>query len=96
MSTSQQSFKTKHELQTKKALPSKHHQAMSSEEQKKSMKLAFKTVGFDTSDEDDVVPNSSISNPQKSLQAITDAIQTVFSTPSNKTPKQCSQTSSTE
>ncbi|CAF4164659.1 unnamed protein product, partial [Rotaria sordida] len=36
----------------------------------------------------DVVPNSSTSNPQKLLQAITDAIQTVFSTPSNETPKQ--------
>ncbi|CAF4113637.1 unnamed protein product, partial [Rotaria sordida] len=88
MSTSQQSFKTKYELQPKKSLPSKHHQTMSSEEQKKRMKLAFKTVGFDTSDEDDVVPNSSTSNPQKSLQAITDAIQTVFSTPPDKTPKQ--------
>ncbi|CAF4461599.1 unnamed protein product [Rotaria sp. Silwood2] len=88
-STSQQLFRTKHELQPKKVLPSKHHQATSSEEQKKRMKLAFKTVGFDTSDEDvDVVPNLSTSNPQTSLQAITDAIQNVFSTPSNKTSKQ--------
>jgi len=76
-----------HGRQTKKTLASKY-QSTSSEEQKKRMKLAFKSVGFDTSDEDDLASISSTSEPQKSLQAITDAIQTVFGTPSNKTPKQ--------
>jgi hypothetical protein len=52
MSKSRQSSNRKHELQSKKVLPSKHTQSTSSEEQRKRMKLVFETVGSDTSEED--------------------------------------------
>jgi hypothetical protein len=46
-----------HGRQTKKTFASRY-QSISSEEQKKRMKLAFKSVGFDTSDEDgNIIPD---------------------------------------
>ncbi|CAF3877399.1 unnamed protein product [Rotaria sp. Silwood2] len=83
-----QQLQKKYELQPRKTLSSKHDQTISPEEQKKRMKLALKTVGFDTSDEEDTVSNSLTPNSQNSIQAITNAIQTVFGTQSNKTSKQ--------
>ena len=38
----------------------------------------------------EIASNSLTSNPQNSIQAITTAIQAVFSTPSSKTSKQSS------